>query len=462
MKSGHATARRARPWRPLLEGAHARLALDAVEAIIGDLAETEFEIVSSHERSLPYSLAYGSAGLSLFFSYAGVALESPVALELARRELGASLGALSEVGMAPDLFRGVAGIGWVFSHVKDWLWQPGDHDSCFEIDQLLTEWTREGSAAPELMLGLAGICVYALERLSAPSACELLESAIGALEASSRSDVEGIAWALAPDIAQRFVARERRLHQRGDLEHQFASGICLLGAAHGVAGVTAALAQVHAAGACLERAAPLLEESSRWLLAQRLPAGGLAAFPEAEGTDRPQLQSGWCNGDLGVAVALFNAGTTAGNSAICSSALQIARLEAVRRPEDVEPLNRSNPILCHGHAGRGHLFNRLFQATGEKLFAQAALASFAEVLRLREPGKWCGGFAVDEAGTRFVVKGFLMGAAGVGLALLAAATGLEPAWDRVLNASLPAPAAAAARECRAGRGRLAPKGRRHR
>jgi len=444
MKPGHATARRTRPWRPLLEGAHARLALEAVEAIIRDLSETEFKIVSSHELSLPYSLAYGRAGLSLFFSYAGVELESPVVLDLARGELEASLGALSEVGMAPDLFSGVAGIGWVLSHVDDWLWQPGDHDCCLEIDQFLMEWTREGSATPELMNGLAGICVYALERLPAPSACELLETVIGALEASGRSDLEGIAWVLAPEIAQKYVARERRLHQRGDLERQLAAGICLLGAAHGVAGVTAALAQVRAAGACLERTASLVERSSRWLLAQRLPAGGLAAFPEAEGTDRPQLQSGWCNGDLGVAVALFNAGTAAGNPAIVSSALQVARLEAVRRPEDVEPLNRANPILCHGHAGRGHLFNRLFQATGEDLFGQAALASFAEVLRLREPGKWCGGFAVDEAGTRFVVKGFLMGAAGVGLALLAAATGLEPAWDRVLNASLPAPAAAGA------------------
>jgi len=73
------------------------------------------------------------------------------------------------------------------------------------------------------------------------------------------------------------------------------------------------------------------------------------------------------------------------------------------------------------------------------VLAQAARRWIDETLALRR-GEGIGGFLSwapneeKEIGWR-EEPGFLTGAAGIGLALLAAATAVEPEWDRVLQVS---------------------------
>ena len=98
--------------------------------------------------------------------------------------------------------------------------------------------------------------------------------------------------------------------------------------------------------------------------------------------------------------------------------------------------------LCHGAAGVGHLFNRMFQATGEERLAEAARLWFERTFTFQAPGEPIAGFRAWEVGIEGNPgwrpdAGFLEGAAGVGLALLGAVSGVEPAWDRVLLVSLP-------------------------
>ncbi len=81
--------------------------------------------------------------------------------------------------------------------------------------------------------------------------------------------------------------------------------------------------------------------------------------------------------------------------------------------------------LCHGTAGTAHLFNRLFQATGEPIFESAAVTWFLRTLDLARTAP----IAAD--------PGFLTGGAGIGLALLAAIHPSEPEWDRLLLSSIP-------------------------
>ena len=59
---------------------------------------------------------------------------------------------------------------------------------------------------------------------------------------------------------------------------------------------------------------------------------------------------------------------------------------------DVEEFNRSTPMFCHGHAGRAHLFDRLYQASGDELFADTARYWLRQTLDLRRAGQGFGGF----------------------------------------------------------------------
>jgi hypothetical protein len=101
-----------------------------------------------------------------------------------------------------------------------------------------------------------------------------------------------------------------------------------------------------------------------------------------------------------------------------------------------------DPGLRQGAAGIAHLCNRLFQATGEESFAHAARAGFSRVLETRRPSQGIGGFKVQLLDRRQRPvwtddPGFLNGAAGIGLALLAAISSVEPAWDRLLPSLIP-------------------------
>ena len=98
------------------------------------------------------------------------------------------------------------------------------------------------------------------------------------------------------------------------------------------------------------------------------------------------------------------------------------------------------PGLCHGAAGLGHIFNRLFQASGEEVFRDAACSWFEHTLNFKLANEGFGGFlfyrVTEEDGATWEAEpGILEGAAGIALALLAASTSIEPAWDRMLLVS---------------------------
>jgi lantibiotic modifying enzyme len=214
-----------------------------------------------------------------------------------------------------------------------------------------------------------------------------------------------------------------------------------LGLAHGVPGVIALLGQVCAEGIAVEKARPLLDGAVRWLLSKRNPNDCDSGFPSVldrnnDGPNRSQTRVAWCYGDLGIAVALLWAARNVNELSWEREALDIARRVARR------PMAQSGVVdagLCHGSAGNAHLFNRLYQATHEPLFLEAARDWVARTLAFRQPGKGVGGFLAwrGDSGGWKPTAGLLEGAVGVGLALLAAVTSVRPDWDRMLLVTVP-------------------------
>ncbi|MFP5289261.1 MAG: lanthionine synthetase LanC family protein, partial [Thermoanaerobaculia bacterium] len=239
-------------WLPLVSGALADEATAAIDAIAADMAEPEMQFGLS--RQYPLSLGFGRAGVALFQTYLGACRDDEESIARAAECLGDSLQGLSEAIMLPDLYRGFAGIAWTFEHVKERLWGPLEDDPCQEVDDALAAWVREGSAPSELMHGLAGICIYALERLSQPSARELAGLAVAGIEERSRGP-RGWGWPLPTEAAGHLMGVYERERPPGfqeilaDLRRLSpAEGVIRPGAAHGVSGVLAALGAVHARG----------------------------------------------------------------------------------------------------------------------------------------------------------------------------------------------------------------------
>jgi hypothetical protein len=180
-----------------------------------------------------------------------------------------------------------------------------------------------------------------------------------------------------------------------------------------------------------------------WLLACRKPEHNRCQFPALVPRTGPPDSSpsrlAWCYGDLGVSATLYSAAINVDNAAWRQHALDVAR-RAARRPPSLARVRDAG--LCHGSAGVAHIFNRLYQATGEEVFCDAARYWIARTLEFYWPRKGIGGFQIWRGegcagGPWSTAPGLLEGTAGIGLALIAAMTDVEPDWDRILLIALP-------------------------
>ena len=405
------------PWRPLLEGTASRSACESVRAILTDLESW------GREPSGDPSLAGGTAGLAVLHGYLAQAGLGPESEAVARRCLRHATAAVAERPGRASLYSGLTGVGWAISHLRA-RW-PGrdDEDDLAEIDEVLLDHLDQSPWRGEydLIEGLVGFGVYALERLPRPGATACLGRVVDRLAETAEPQGNGVTWWTDPA----WVAPETRA--------EYPRGYYNAGLAHGIPGVIGLLGRVCAAGVARDKARSLLDGAVRWLLDQ----DGPESFPYwvAPGAAGDTARLAWCYGDPGVAAALLGAARHAEEPAWESAALAIAR-RAAERPYEESGVKDAG--LCHGSAGLAHLFDRMFQATGEPRLAEAARSWFEQTLAMRRPGRGIGGYeAWEPGGARSADRGLLTGATGIALALLAATTDIEPLWDRMLLVSIP-------------------------
>jgi rhamnogalacturonyl hydrolase YesR len=199
--------------------------------------------------------------------------------------------------------------------------------------------------------------------------------------------------------------------------------------------VVAVLARMCARAELRSRAEALLSPAVRWLLAQRNDGSAGTCFSYYAGRTSSS-RIAWCYGDPGVALALMAAAQVAGERTWRDAALSLTRHSI---DVDFETTQVVDASLCHGGAGLLHFFGRMYNATGDDRHAAAARDWLRWTLDFRATKPGATGFAslqprtLDAADKDWVDDpGLLMGAAGVGLALLAAIATREPGWDAPL------------------------------
>jgi lantibiotic modifying enzyme len=406
----------------VLEGPLADRAAGVVRAIAERLREPA--------PSPKGSLALGHAGIAVFFGYLPRQVVDVDPGKVSEAYLDLAAQAVATQPMSASFFPGFTGVAWALEHLAPRNGQADADDPNEEIDRALeallerTPWT----GPYELAGGLVGIGVYALERLPRPRAARCLSLVVDRLDDLGEEAVGGVAWRTAPQFLTLATPQ------------QCPSGYFDLGVAHGVPGAICFLAGAERAGIAPPKCRRMREKATRWLSTQRLGPTALSNFPLAAAPELPPRPSraAWCYGDPGIAAALMAAARAAGDRDLETSAVELARNVALRPQERCGAVDAA---LCHGAAGLGHIFNRMFQYTGERLFLDASREWLARAIEMRQPAGGIGGYFSAEnnasGGLDWVEDASLLtGATGIGLALLAATTAVEPAWDRMLLMSL--------------------------
>jgi lantibiotic biosynthesis protein len=406
---------------PLLSGDLRDQALDLAAALIESLCQGR----PDPRRA---TLASGSAGLAVCYATAAMAGWDTAAA--AADCLDEAVDVVATEPMSSSFYSGFTGIAWAAEFAESLRagavpggTKLGDSHACDRnaavdegLDLALRSYPEAGPY--DLVNGLAGIGWYALARWPRPAAATCLERVISLLASRARSDGTGICWDTHPAA---LVGPRLKLYPDGGVD---------LGMAHGMAGVVPLLARVYQLGIQPALARPLLHGAVAWILAHLVETESEVTVPSfiAAGARPDATRSAWCYGDPGVALALLLAGRDAAEPAWTEAGIKLA-VQAARRPLDRTGVTDAG--LCHGTAGLGHLFHRMFELTGERELAEAA------VLWMKQTVTWC---AAHVEGTEpgrapWNGLGLLEGAAGIALALLSASGQSEPAWDQFLGIS---------------------------
>lgn len=377
-------------WRAVLDGDDAMRARAAIDRIVAELARRE--IVGP-------TLGNGHAGQALLHGYLAAVFDDDAAADRA----GAAIeSALADIRRHPEpwLFSGFTGSAFVLQHLAPVVGEQ--EEMLAELDGLIRGWldVARWEFPWELMFGLVGVGIYALERGSRA----VVERVVEHLDAIAVRDGARVGW-----------------RAMNDIDHSLYWN---LGLAHGHGGVIGWLAEVCASAAPPARARPLLEGAVAWLLAHDRP-DDTPRFPPVldRAIANEERVEGWCYGDLSNAAVLARAGSVLDRPALLATGRALAHAGA--RHVDRAQLDLA---LCHGAVGHGHLLHRLGSAYGDDELLAAARRCCLRTLD-----------GLDQlAELTSIEVGLRGGLAGIALGLVAAATEVEPAWDRVFAIALPA------------------------
>ncbi len=287
-----------------------------------------------------------------------------------------------------------------------------------------TEINSVGFHDYDLISGPAGIGRYLLLRPEVPGTTEVLHMVLSRLIYLSQEDDGRLRYFVPP---QRATEERRRTYPEGFID---------CGLAHGVPGPLALLSLAHVQGVEHPGLEDAIERLASWMVAQSYRDEWGINWPysvsyehEANETQTRNTRAAWCYGNPGVARALWLAGCALGDSSLRSLALEAMRAVHYK---PLEALDIPSPIICHGIAGVLQIAMRFANDTGEDTFTEMSSKLAQQLMLQFQPDAPFGFRHIEAQGNSVDNPGLLEGAAGVTLALLSAAVGMEPAWDRLL------------------------------
>lgn len=433
-------------WTPIISPASktASLAWESIDAIAYSIVGRDYAPSDQEKlrgRGFEEALLYGYLAVARNdLEWANRATEC---LNLAIERESRTFGYLG-------LYGGISGLGWTVEHVSRLLPQitveeEEESESGAEVESVCEEDTADEdlnadvdaiilrklpqmtpSSPYDLISGLVGLGVYFFERLPREAAGRGIAAIFDQIEQLARKEDGGVTWYSGPELLPEW--------QR----EQCPNGYYNCGVAHGIPGIIHFLSEVSGTDIVpADQVNELLDGAMGWLIGHARPAGSASRFSSwiVPGQEPTDSRMAWCYGDLGILAVLMQVARRAGRRDWRRFADEMLD-HCLAWP--VEKTGIADAPLCHGAAGVAHIFNRIYQQEGDRRCMDAALQWYEQVLAYRQLGTGVGGYSSltrpDPDGPAVLdpSPAFLDGANGVALALLAAVTPVEPAWDRLM------------------------------
>ncbi len=365
----------------------------------------------------------GKTGIALFFFYyANLTMEEKY-VDFAHQLISEIFEEVNNDYTIHTWAGGLSGVGWMMEHLVQNEFVEADTDEILEaLDPFLHKAMiydiEKGNY--DFLHGAVGTGTYFLSRLAKKESADYLKELVDHLDKLKHEpkDIKGaIAWESVLD------------HEKGDKGYN-------LSLSHGISAIIAFLGKVLEKGIYTEKVSPLLNGAVAFLLGNALDTNEFSSnFPSwiGEGYPTGPSRMAWCYGDLGIGVALLQAARSAGNKEWEKKAVDTLLHSTGRK--DVKENSVIDAGLCHGAAGIGHIYNRMYHYTGHETFKESALYWLEQTLKMAVYDDGYAGYKAwhtEKYGGWVAEAGLLEGVAGIGLMLISMISDIEPGWDRTL------------------------------
>ncbi|GAA0304471.1 hypothetical protein GCM10009128_24780 [Psychrosphaera haliotis] len=372
----------------------------------------ELKNISSENEKL--SLVGGHLSSILFFFnfnrfYPDYDLERLIEEQITRAFEKASNAELNS-----SLADGISGLGWLLDHIGLNKLEDNNEDIDECLLALLSQSKWKGDY--DLLYGLVGIGVYAVQRVHTTNGRKICEMVFNLLK--------GLA-VITEDFAYWETSRES-IFFRTDISAPQVD----LGLAHGVSGVLGLLIKLHKNNIFPAQCKSLINKVSNYIQLQIRDSVIGSSLPSHSSDERNSLL-GWCYGDLSTSLLLIKAGNEIQNRELFQIGETLA-LKTLNRNKITENLEETS--LCHGYSGIALIYKRLYQETSRVEFLESSHYWMDELLQRYEIKKNLVELMPQHKVTseHFNGAGLLIGYAGIGLAILSFIHPAAYGWDECI------------------------------
>jgi lantibiotic biosynthesis protein len=411
------------------------------EEEMAEIAEEQSTLPTPPSPWFPTDLGSGDLGIAFMYAYLDICFPGQSWDALAQRYLKIAAAETQESQLdSPGVFHGTTGMALALvqaskggkryqktlAHVHEGL-----------SEQVLARSWRDSEVKNgvacrnfDIISGAAGILAYLVSIKQADSA---IQQAISCL-------LDYLVWLCEPGqpLGQERWYIPPALLPNDSHRQVFPRGNFNCGMAHGIPGPLAALSLTWQAG----YHAPGLHETiaylANWVIEHRSEQEWGIDWPDSiplevagEAHEWQRLsptRAAWCYGAPGVARSLWLAGYALEDEAVRARGVEAIE-SALRR--QIAQRDIFSPILCHGTAGLLHICLRFAHECESTLAREQIPVLVKQILDAFNPS-FPLGFRNTEQSISVDLPGWLGGAPGIAMVLLAAATDVTPTWDRAL------------------------------
>lgn len=391
------------------------------------LQEIYQAITEKYQHETDTGVLVGSSGLTLFLFYYSRLVQDDQYSDVASDILMECLEKMNNGYNYPTYCTGISGMAWVIDHLEQEGFIDNDNDDLLSpMDTYLhSEMMRNMQLKNyDFLHGAIGIAYYFLNRYRNTKSDALKQQysnyvveVIDLLDSYSIKEKETIKWLTILN----YETNEKAYN---------------LSLSHGMASFLKFFCKLHKFEAFRSKVEPLLRGNAKYLLEQKNrednPYSMFPNWVSDEGEVSKYSRLSWCYGDLGIALALWEAAGCLEDETMKKEVLTI--FEHAAKRTSYEDSRIMDPGICHGSFGAAKIFNRIYRETGDEQFLETSRFWIEDGLKMAIHEDGYAGFKKWKAKEEIWQSDLtlLEGVAGIGLSMIDFLSDQDNTWDECL------------------------------